>query len=104
MRNFGNSINPLNHIPGMIRNFGRSTPDSAGSFATLSPSEKTKASPSSREVPRNNSGNQPKIDPPIQRFLQTQHANELTIGDVSVLLEDYKRLAAALFRQAPDSS
>ncbi|PKX98896.1 VPS9 domain-containing protein [Aspergillus novofumigatus IBT 16806] len=104
MRNFGNSINPLNHIPGMIRNFGRSTPDSAGSFATLSPSEKTKASPSSREVPRNNSGNQPKIDPPIQRFLQTQHANELTIGDVSVLLEDYKRLAAALFRQASDSS
>jgi hypothetical protein len=104
MRSFGNSINPLNHIPGMIRNFGRSTPDSTGSFATLSPSEKTKASPSSREVPRNNSGNQPKIDPPIQRFLQTQHANELTIGDVSVLLEDYKRLAAALFRQAPDSS
>ncbi|KAF7182866.1 hypothetical protein CNMCM7691_002610 [Aspergillus felis] len=104
MRNFGNSINPLNHIPGMIRNFGRSTPDSAGSFTTLSPLEKTKASPSPREVPRNNSGNPSKIDPPIQRFLQTQHANELTIGDVSVLLEDYKRLAAALSRQAPDSN
>ncbi|KAF4275351.1 hypothetical protein CNMCM8812_002025 [Aspergillus fumigatus] len=104
MRNFGNSINPLNHIPGMIRNFGRSTPDSGGSFAALAPSEKTKTSPSSREVPGNNSSNQPKIDPPIQRFLQTQHANELTIGDVVVLLEDYKRLAAALLRQASDSS
>ncbi|GIJ88743.1 hypothetical protein Asppvi_007670 [Aspergillus pseudoviridinutans] len=104
MRNFGNSINPLNHIPGMIRNFGRSTPDSAGSFSTLSPSEKTKASPTSREITRNNSGNPSKIDPPIQRFLQTQHANELTIGDVSVLLEDYKRLAVALSRQAPDSN
>ncbi|GAQ06655.1 hypothetical protein ALT_3976 [Aspergillus lentulus] len=104
MRNFGNSINPLNHIPGMIRNFGRSTPDSAGSFPTLSPSEKTKASPSSREVPRNISGNPSKIDPPIERFLQTQHANDLAIGDVSVLLEDYKRLAAALFRQASDAS
>lgn len=104
MRNFGNSLNPLNHIPGMIRNFGRSTPDSAGNFATLSSPEKTKASPSSREVSRNDSGNRSKIDPPIQRFLQTQHANELTIGDVSVLLEDYKRLAAALFRQVSESN
>ncbi|KAF7125256.1 hypothetical protein CNMCM5793_001434 [Aspergillus hiratsukae] len=103
MRNFGNSLNPLNHIPGMIRNFGRSTPDSAGNFATLSP-EKTKSSPSSREISRNNSVNPSKIDPPIQRFLQTQHANELTIGDVSVLLEDYKRLAAALLRQVSESN
>jgi hypothetical protein len=103
MRNFGNSLNPLNHIPGMIRNFGRSTPEAAGNFATLSPSEKTKVSPSSREVSRNNGGTPAKIDPPIQRFLQIQHANELTIGDVSVLLEDYKRLAAALSRQISDS-
>ncbi|PTU19343.1 hypothetical protein P175DRAFT_0441671 [Aspergillus ochraceoroseus IBT 24754] len=89
MRNFGNTLNPLNHIPGMIRNFGRATPESPA-LSSPSPLERPKGLSFSREA---------KIDPPIQRFLQMQNANDLTIGDVSVLLEDYKRLSAALLKQ-----
>ncbi|KAL2872370.1 VPS9 domain protein [Aspergillus lucknowensis] len=89
MRNFGNTLNPLNHIPGMIRGFGRATPESP---ALSSPSipDRTKAASSTREA---------RIDPPIQRFLQMQDARDLTIGDVSILLEDYKRISAALLKQ-----
>ncbi|KAL3474899.1 hypothetical protein BJX99DRAFT_171905 [Aspergillus californicus] len=89
MRSFGNTLNPLNHIPGMMRGFGRTTPDSP---ALPSPSlpDRIRAPSSTRESA---------IDPPIQRFLQTQSANELTIGDVGVLLEDYKRISTALLKQ-----
>ncbi|KAB8227429.1 VPS9 domain-containing protein [Aspergillus alliaceus] len=95
MRNFGNTLNPLNHIPGMIRSFGRATPDGSGGLTTPSPS--TKSPPISREI----SSSITRIDPPIQRFLQTTHASDLTIGDVTLLLEDYKRIAAAL-KQGPN--
>ncbi|KAL4917297.1 hypothetical protein BDW62DRAFT_184147 [Aspergillus aurantiobrunneus] len=88
MRSFGNTLNPLNHIPGMIRGFGRATPDSPALPSPLS--SRTKAPPSTGDT---------SIDPPIQRFLQTQNANELTIGDVSILLEDYKRISAAFLKQ-----
>ncbi|KAE8151298.1 hypothetical protein BDV25DRAFT_139019 [Aspergillus avenaceus] len=97
MRSFGNTLNPLNHIPGMIRNFGRGTPDGTGALASPSPS--TRTPPISREVSSTISSPPAKPDPPIQRFLQTSNASDLTIGDVAVLLEDYKRIAAALFKQ-----
>ncbi|EAU38246.1 conserved hypothetical protein [Aspergillus terreus NIH2624] len=96
MRNFGNTLNPLNHIPGMIRNFGRGTPDTPG--GTPSPSSERKASFTSREVPSNVLSSS-QINPPIQRFLQMQDANDLTLRDVSLLLEDYKRISAALLKQ-----
>lgn len=39
-------------------------------------------------------GESTKLDPPIQRFLDAESAADLSVGDVSVLLEDYKRLAS----------
>ncbi|KAJ5232943.1 Vacuolar sorting protein 9 subgroup [Penicillium chermesinum] len=101
MRNFGNSLNPLNHIPGMIKNFGRNAPEAPPPVARP-------LSPAAIERLRINTPNEnasgtaspatllPHIDPPIQRFVETQDARDLRIGDVAVLLEDYKRLAAAL--------
>ncbi|KAL4956349.1 hypothetical protein BDW69DRAFT_158697 [Aspergillus filifer] len=86
VRSFGNTLNPLNHIPGMIRGFGRANTETY-SVPTL---------PSRSRAPTSTSTTDAKVDPPILRFLQAQSANDLTIGDVSLLLEDYKRLAAAL--------
>lgn len=104
MKNFGNTFNPLSHIPGMIRNFGRSSTEPLSSGATPSvtaaTTEKTKT-PSISVDGVSNTLDPPssKIDPPIQRFLDVQHASDLKIGDVAVLLEDYKRLASALFNK-----
>lgn len=101
MRNFGNTLNPLNHIPGMIRGFGRNAPETPGG-RSVSPAalDRLKSFPTSMEenasaasslhAPSSN------MEPPIQRFLETQDANDLRLGDVALLLEDYKRLAAAL--------
>ncbi|KAI9362877.1 hypothetical protein BD770DRAFT_381998 [Pilaira anomala] len=38
----------------------------------------------------------PVIDGPIMKFLETKSVEELTIGDVTVLLADYKRLSAII--------
>lgn len=103
VRNFGNTLNPLNHIPGVIRNFGRSASDSPGAPASPALPERAKAAQAQAERPSSGSSSI-KSDPPIQRFLDTQHASELTIGDVSTLLDDYKRLAAVLLKQNANSS
>ena len=111
MRNFGNSLNPLNHIPGMIKNFGRNAPNTPSTPNTPDPSARplspaamdrlristvpTPATPDTTSVVASpGSGSVQKTEPPIQRFLDTQDASELRIGDVALLLEDYKRLAA----------
>ena len=94
MKNFGNTLNPLNHIPGMIRGFGRP----AGATSPLPP-EKAKTPPTSAEGTPNLPSSSSKIDPPIQRFIEAENIDDLTLRDFSALLNDYKRLAAALFRQ-----
>ena len=103
VRNFGNTLNPLNHIPGVIRNFGRSASDSPGGPASPALPERAKAAQAQAERPSSGSSSI-KSHPPIQRFLDTQHASELTIGDVSTLLDDYKRLAAVLLKQNANPS
>ncbi|KXG54150.1 Vacuolar sorting protein 9, subgroup [Penicillium griseofulvum] len=106
MRNFGNTLNPLNHIPGMMKNFGRNTPETP-TARSVSPSglDRFKPSPASTDGASGPVSPLPtlKIDPPIQRFLETQDARDLRIGDVAVLLEDYKRLAAALHKPTAES-
>jgi hypothetical protein len=108
MRNFGNTLNPLNHIPGMMKNFGRNAPETP-SGRSVSPSglDRLKPSPASTDGTSGPVSPLPnpslKIDPPIQRFLETQDACELRIGDVAVLLEDYKRLAAALYKPGAEA-
>jgi hypothetical protein len=90
MKNFGNTFNPLNHIPGMIRGFGRSTPDTpAGATPTTAIPERLKPLGST------DSPSSSKIDPPIRRFLEVTDAQDLRLGDIAELLEDYKRLATA---------
>ncbi|KAJ5747494.1 uncharacterized protein N7511_009190 [Penicillium nucicola] len=104
MRNFGNTLNPLNHIPGMMKNFGRA-PETPGA-RSVSPSGLDRFKPSPASVDSTSVAVSPlptpslKVDPPIQRFLETQDASDLRVGDVVVLLEDYKRLAAALSKPA----
>ncbi|KAJ5368621.1 uncharacterized protein N7496_008381 [Penicillium cataractarum] len=100
MRNFGNTLNPLNHIPGMIKNFGRNAPETPGPRA-LSPAamDRLKISPASTDSTASpQAPASVRIDPPIQRFLEVQDVRDLRLGDVAVLLEDYKRLASALAR------
>ncbi|KAJ5143768.1 Vacuolar sorting protein 9 subgroup [Penicillium bovifimosum] len=98
MRYFGNTLNPLNHIPGMMKSFGRNTPETP-SGRSVSPSgfDRFKSSPISADGATSAAATpSSRIDPPIQRFLETQDVHDLRIGDVAVLLEDYKRLAAAM--------
>ncbi|RAK71905.1 VPS9 domain-containing protein [Aspergillus fijiensis CBS 313.89] len=110
MRSFGNTLNPLNHIPGMIRSFSRAAPETPSTTFSSpnTPTERIRQSIVSRDSSSSIHSTSsktdakpepPKVDPPIQRFVQMQNASEMTIADVSTLLEDYKRLAAALSKQ-----
>ncbi|CAI7623984.1 unnamed protein product [Penicillium manginii] len=108
MRNFGNTLNPLNHIPGMIRGFGRAGPETpTGRSVSPAALNRVKTSPALGEV--NSSSaislhvSSARVEPPIQRFIETQNASDLRLGDVALLLEDYKRLAAALSKVGPAS-
>ncbi|KAL2012679.1 hypothetical protein VTN00DRAFT_204 [Thermoascus crustaceus] len=96
MKNFGNAFNPLNHIPGMIRGFSRNPPPEA---ALTSPAPTTTSIERSKPPVSADGASDisvSKISPPIKRFLETENAGDLKIGDVAELLEDYKRLATAL--------
>jgi hypothetical protein len=106
MRSFGNTLNPLNHIPGVIKNFGRNAPDTPNA-RSVSPAAMDRLKTSPPSVGANGAGSplppSLKIEPPIQRFLETKDAGDLRVGDVAVLLQDYKRLAAALYQSGPGS-
>ncbi|OJJ46717.1 hypothetical protein ASPZODRAFT_152149 [Penicilliopsis zonata CBS 506.65] len=102
MKNFGTSFNPLSHIPGMIRNLGRNptdppTPSHPSPEVKTATADKTRLQPTPAKEASRPTG--PKPDPPIQRFLDIKDVHDLKIGDISLLLEDYKRLAGVLFGQ-----
>ena len=98
VKNFSNNFNPLKGFGGMnvIRGFARTpssgntplaTPNASNNEGLLGqrPGSPAKVMPAGI-----------KTLPPIQRFMDTADARELKVGDVSELLEDYKRLAEAL--------
>ncbi|PGH07100.1 hypothetical protein AJ79_06378 [Helicocarpus griseus UAMH5409] len=95
MKNFGNTLNPLNHIPGMIRGFGRSPPEPS-SISTDKSRGDPISSRSSTPIPQKNNPNAADFKPAIKRFLEMQDAGELKMSDIPELLEDYKRLASLL--------
>lgn len=108
VRNFSNTINPLSHIPGMIRGFGRlhsesnTPPLSSTAGGGLASSERLKLISSAPIVPQSSSAGMVAtrtavpINPPIKHFLEIDDPQDLKLGEVAELLKDYKRLAAAL--------
>ena len=101
MRNLGNTLNPLKGFGGMsvMRGFGRSTSSSTPT-PTLNTAEK-----SSQELQQANTigkdgmdapSSSIKVLPPIMRLMHVASAEDLKIGEVAELLDDYKRLAGAL--------
>jgi hypothetical protein len=107
VKNFGTTLNPLNRIPGVIRGFGRSTSEQPATQLSTSPSlldEKQRAKEPST-IKSKGSGDMLQTDinpavglaPPIKKFIEMKDASELKLGDIPELLEDYKRLALALY-------
>ena len=103
VKSFGNAINPLNRFSGMnvMKGFGKRT--ISGNLAP-GPSPNNPSSKASqqgqdlepqRSLPNHNKLPQLKT-PPIARFVNMEDATELRVGELEELLQDYKRLAAAL--------
>lgn len=109
MRNLGNSLNPLNRFAGMsvMRGFGRNSSGTTPTLATATtsmdrpPAEMTPVSNQSvMQSPETLIKNEllapSKAAPPIKRFMDMTDAGELKVCEVTELLKDYQRLAAAL--------
>lgn len=117
MRNFGNTINPLNQFSRMSGLFGRTTP-SLASHPPPSPTPLT-TSASESTLPMIPGSPPPsrtaadfkataaieelkKAAPPNKRFVECKDAKELKLGEVEELLKEYHRLAV-LMGKAVDS-
>lgn len=98
MRSLGNAFNPLKSFGGMSV-FGRSL-SSGGPTSAPTPTLRTTASPDKPKDMQETIGVNEyapiKALPPVQRFLDVTDVEELKIGEVAELLNDYKRLADAL--------
>ncbi|KAK6505900.1 hypothetical protein TWF506_010834 [Arthrobotrys conoides] len=91
VRNLGSHLGRFAGNINVIRSFSRGqvpkTPPPGPSGTNFDPMANSNSAPPDKLVTR--------VDPPISRFLDTEAAN-LRIGDVDLLLQDYRRLAAAL--------
>ncbi|KAL8849102.1 MAG: hypothetical protein Q9221_005906 [Calogaya cf. arnoldii] len=113
MRNLGNSLNPLNRFAGMsvMRGFGRSSSGTTPpTLSTAIPGPAIPEKPLGEKADASNTNAMSSLQlmtehaphvpfhmaPPIQRFMDVSDAGELKIGEVTELLKDYQRLAAAL--------
>lgn len=101
MRSLGNTLNPLRGFGGMsvMRGFGRSTSSSTPTPTLANPGKPSQELQQAPATARDGSdAPSPSIRalPPIQRLMDVANAEDLKIGEVAELLEDYKRLAGAL--------
>lgn len=102
MRSLGNTLNPLKGFGGMsvMRGFGRST-SSGTPTVTLAnagkPSQEVQQASTTTKIDGMDAQTSSmKALPPIQRYMDVASAEDLKIGEVGELLNDYKRLAGAL--------
>ena len=101
MRSLGNTLNPLKGFGGMsvMRGFGRST-SSGTPTPTLTTAGKPNQELQQPLSPKKNvmdaQVSSVKVLPPIQRYMDVASAEDLKIGEIAELLDDYKRLAGAL--------
>ncbi|KAL8755810.1 MAG: hypothetical protein Q9199_003375 [Rusavskia elegans] len=112
MRNLGNSLNPLNRFAGMsvMRGFGRSSSGTTPTLSTATPGPASLEKPVEEKADASDTNAMPPLQqmtehtpyvpfnvaPPIQRFMDVTDAGELKVSEVTELLKDYQRLAAAL--------
>ena len=103
MRSLGNTLNPLKGFGGMsvMRGFARSTSTSSNApTPTLGtagkPNQELQQAPASGKDGLHAQSSSIRALPPIQRLMDVARAEDLRIGEVAELLDDYKRLAGAL--------
>ena len=103
MRSLGNTLNPLKGFGGMsvMRGFGRSassgTPTPTPTFSTAGKSsQELQPAPAVGKDGMDAQSSSIKALPPIQRLMDVASAEDLKIGEIAELLDDYKRLAGAL--------
>ena len=112
MRNLGNSLNPLNRFAGMsvMRGFGRNSSGTTPTLSTATAGPANLEKPVEEKADASSTNAMPPLQlmtehaphvpfhvaPPIQRFMDVSDAGELKVSEVTELLKDYQRLAAAL--------
>jgi hypothetical protein len=112
MRNFGNTINPLNQFSRMSGLFGRANPTASNAPPSPSPTPMTSSSnestlpmipgspPPSRTVADIKAVHAveelKKATPPNKRFVECKDAKDLKLGEVEELLKEYQRLVALM--------
>lgn len=121
MKNFGNTLNPLNHMP-VWRGFGKSNspsptspsiapasaPTSALSDKSKSTGAQSQAQMTSRQPPQPASAPTTtstmtlaslpsgSLTPPVSKFVGAESINDLKMGDMPELLAEYQRLVSQL--------
>lgn len=101
MRSLGNTLNPLRGLGGMsvMRGFGRSTSSGTPTPTLTSagkPSQELQQATTTRKDVVDAQSSLVKALPPIQRYMDVVSAEDLKIGEIAELLDDYKRLAGTL--------
>ena len=100
MRSLGNTLNPLKGFGGInvMRGFGRSTSGTPTPILVPAgkPSQELQQPSTTQKDGKDTQSSSIKASPPIKRYVDIANAEDLKIGEVAELLNDYKRLAGVL--------